>query len=88
MPSYELNLSLVPYTPLQLGEVWTEVLSELSAENVRPVTPDLEALEAISRTVTDRAHHVVEVQRELLEAQKQQDLIDEQENYAEVRSGY
>ena len=49
------------------------------------MTPDLEALEAIARTVSDRACHVVEVQRELLDAQTQQDLIDEQENYAEVR---
>ena len=61
-----------------------QVLSELEQEEVRPITPDREALEAISRTVTDRAEHVAMVQKELLDAQNQQDLIDEQELYAEV----
>ena len=69
---------------LQLGEVWTEVISELDHESVRPITPDREALEIISRTVHDRAEHVQEVQKELLAAQHQQDFIDEQEYYAEV----
>ena len=72
----------------QLGEVWTEVMCELDQEGVRPVTPDREALEAISRTVQDRASHVVEVQQELLDAQTQQDLIEEQEHYAEVYYTY
>ena len=70
---------------LQLGEVWTEVIDELQGEGVRPVTPDREALEAVARTVVDRAGHVSQVQRELLEAQNQQNMIDEQEHYAEVR---
>ena len=70
----------------QLGEVWTELTSELHQENVRPITPDREALEAITRTVEDRADHVLQVQKELLEAQNQQDLIEEQEHYAEVCS--
>ena len=72
------------YFWLQLGEVWTEMISELEQEGLRPVTPDREALEAISRTVEDRAVHVIEVQKELLDAQNQQDLIEEQEYYAEV----
>ena len=44
-------------------QVWTEVITELAAEGLRPITPDNEALEAISRTVQDRATHVVEVQK-------------------------
>ncbi len=64
--------------------MWSEVISELSQDGVRPITPDREALEAISRTVDERASHVLEVQKELLDAQLQQDLIDEQEYYAEV----
>ena len=59
-------------------------MSELDQEAVRPITPDQEALEVISRTVHDRAQHVRDVQQELLEAQHQQDLLDEQEHYAEV----
>jgi len=73
------------YLDFKLGEVWTEMMSELEQEDIRPITPDREALEAISRTVDDRADHVLQVQKELLEAQNQQDLIDEQEHYAEIR---
>ena len=60
------------------------MISELDQEGVRPITPDGEALEAIQRTVDDRTSHVASIQRELLEAQQQQDIIDEQEHYAEV----
>ena len=60
-------------------------MSELEVQEVRPVTPDHEAMEAISRTIDDRSHHVQQVQCELLQAQSQHDLIDEQEYYAEVR---
>ncbi len=67
-----------------MGEVWTEVISELEQENVRPITPDQEALEAISRTVVDRAEHVLQIQKDILDAQHQQDLVEEQEHYAEV----
>ena len=70
---------------IQLGEVWTEVVTELEQEGVRPISPDSEALEAISRTITDRAEHVLQVQKELLDAQQQQDALDEQEFYAEAR---
>lgn len=66
--------------------MWTEVSQELQVECIRPITPDREALEAISRTIDDRADHVNQVQKELLEAQNQQDLIDEQEHYTQVRS--
>ena len=67
-----------------MGEVWTEVANELNDENVRPVTPDREALKAITETALDRANHVLSVQKELLDAQNQQDLLEEQEFYAEV----
>ena len=61
-------------------------MSELEVQGVRPVTPDHEAMEAISRTIEDRSRHVQQVQTELLQAQRQHDLIDEQEYYAEVRT--
>jgi len=64
--------------------VWKEVMSELDVENVRPVTPDRETLEAISTAVNIRAEQVAQLQQELLEAQKQQDLLDEQEFFAQV----
>lgn len=61
-------------------------MEELEVENLRPVTPDREALEAVTRTIHDRAEHVCQVQKELLETQHQQDVIEEQEHYAEVSS--
>lgn len=67
-----------------MGEVWTEIIQELHAENVRPVTPDMEAIEAISRGIEERAKIVAGTQYELLEAQQNQDALDEQEFYAEV----
>lgn len=67
-----------------MGEVWSEVILELEQERVRPVTPDQEAIEAISRAVEERALIVAGTQQELLEAQQNQDQLDEQEFYAEV----
>ena len=67
-----------------MGEVWSETISELQEENVRPVTPDQEAIEAISRAIEERAQIVLSTQGELLEAQRNQDILDEQEFYAEV----
>ena len=64
--------------------MWTEVIAELELENVRPTTPDKEALEAISTAIQIRTEQVQIVQNELLDAQKQQDLLDEQECYAKV----
>ena len=67
-----------------MGEVWTEVLTELDQEQVRPTTPDLEAVEAISRAIENRAEIVAGTQLELLEANNNQEILDEQEFYAEV----
>jgi len=61
-------------------------MAELELENVRPITPDKEALEAISTAIQIRTEQVQMIQTELLEAQKQQDLLDEQECYAKVRN--
>ena len=64
--------------------MWTEVISELQVENVRPVTPDRESLEAVAMAINIRAEQVGQIQREQLDAQNQQDLLDEQEFFAQV----
>ena len=56
----------------------------VQVESVRPVTPDAEAMEAIARAIEERAQIVASTQSELLEAQRNQDILDEQEFYAEV----
>lgn len=76
------------YLDFKMGEVWTEVLSELEQERVRPTTPDLEAVEAISRAIENRAEIVAGTQQELLEANNNQEILDEQEFYAEIRENY
>lgn len=73
------------YLNLKVGEVWTEVISELAEECIRPITPDREAMEAISSAIRIRTEQIIQVQTDLLEVQAQQDLINEQEYYAEVR---
>ena len=64
--------------------MWVEISSELAAEGVRPTTPDAEALETITRAATERAKGVMMLQGELLEAEEQQNLQDENQFYAEV----
>nr|KAG5707622.1 hypothetical protein BaRGS_031004 [Batillaria attramentaria] len=76
------------YLDFKMGEVWTETMKELEVENVRPVTPDAEAMEAISRAIDERAQIVASTQSELLEAQHNQDILDEQEFYAEIRENH
>jgi len=57
---------------LQMGEVWTEIMSELEQENVRPVSPDQEAIETIHRAITEDAKSVILIQHDLLRAQNDQ----------------
>ena len=57
---------------MQMGEVWREIMGELEIENVRPVSPDLEALETIGRAITEDSRSVVLIQKDLLKAQTDQ----------------
>lgn len=76
------------YLDFKAGEVWNEVLAELEVENIRPITPDKEAVEAISTAIHIRTEQVQQAQCELLEAQKQQDIMDEHEVYAQIRENH
>ena len=73
------------YLDLKAGEVWTEIVSELEEECVEPVTPDREALEAMTTALHIRSDQITQVQRDILDSQAQQDVIDEQAYYAEIR---
>ena len=82
---------IIPSIFKQVGEVWKEIGDELRCENVRPVTPDAEAMETISRASVERAKGVSALQSELLDAENQQNTQDEKQLYAEVissKSGY
>lgn len=81
-------VTIEKYLDFKMGEVWTETMKELEVENVRPVTPDAEAMEAITRAIEERAQIVTSTQSELMEAQRNQDILDEQEFYAEIRENH
>lgn len=55
-----------------MGEVWFEIIEELNIENVRPVSPDQEALETISRAVEEDSKSVALIQHDLFRAQQEQ----------------
>ncbi|BFZ02069.1 hypothetical protein BsWGS_05107 [Bradybaena similaris] len=76
------------YLDFKLAEVWSEIIEELHAENVKPISADLEAIEAISKAMIERAQLVRLTQVELLEAENNQDMLNEQELYAEIRENH
>ena len=47
-------------------------MDELHIENIRPVSPDQEALETITRAIDEDAKSVVLIQNDLLKAQRDQ----------------
>ncbi|XP_030849365.1 cilia- and flagella-associated protein 69 [Strongylocentrotus purpuratus] len=70
------------------GEIWVEITSELEQENLRPVTPDQELLEMLSKSNQEMAETITEEQNELLESQRQQALLEEQELYSEIKENH
>ncbi|XP_072179845.1 cilia- and flagella-associated protein 69-like [Diadema setosum] len=70
------------------GEIWNEIASELDQENVRPVTPDKELLELLGRSSQELAESITEEQNDLLDAQRQQALLEEQELYSEIKENH
>ncbi|XP_043923464.1 cilia- and flagella-associated protein 69 isoform X2 [Protopterus annectens] len=76
------------YLDFKVGEIWKEIAIELNAEEMRPVTPDQEALETILKTSKDVGRDVASLQAEILDSQQQQDFQDEKQMYAEIRANY
>ena len=70
---------------LQVGEVWDEISRELTLERVRPVTPDMEALDTIAQMTEDTAKRVIAEQASLLERQADTDIHEEKAMYTEVK---
>uniref|UniRef100_A0A8C9RLV8 Cilia and flagella associated protein 69 n=1 Tax=Scleropages formosus TaxID=113540 RepID=A0A8C9RLV8_SCLFO len=73
------------YLDFKVGEVWDEITRELEAEEVRPISPDVEALQAIAKATEDKVKIATSEQAELLEKQRQQDLHKEQLLYSEIK---
>lgn len=76
------------YLDFKVGEVWNEIRDELKVENVRPITPDEESMETISRASAERAKGVAALQSELLDAENQQNAQEEKQLLAEVKENF
>ncbi|KAM4631463.1 cilia- and flagella-associated protein 69 [Polymixia lowei] len=82
-----VTLSIVKrYLDFKVGEVWDEITRELAMNAVRPVTPDQEALDTISKITEDTARRVMAEQTSMLEKQEKEDISEETVMYTEIRS--
>ncbi|EDO44742.1 predicted protein [Nematostella vectensis] len=76
------------YLDFKMGEVWQEIKVELEQENIRPVTPDAECLNEITKLLDERANDVAAAQVQLMQTQKNQDLIEEEEQYEMIKENH
>ncbi|XP_046875685.1 cilia- and flagella-associated protein 69-like [Hypomesus transpacificus] len=84
-----ITLSIVHrYLDFKVGEVWDEISRELTLERVRPVTPDMEALDTIAQMTEDTAKRVIAEQASLLERQADTDIHEEKAMYTEISSNW
>jgi hypothetical protein len=47
---------------IQMAETWREIKEELEQENIRPVTPDAECLNEITKILDERTNGVAAAQ--------------------------
>ncbi|PAA75987.1 hypothetical protein BOX15_Mlig017060g2, partial [Macrostomum lignano] len=84
-----VTLTLIErYLDYKLGEVWDEVQRELELEQVRPVTPDREALDWINKCTEQETLLVAKTQSELMDAKRDQEVSEEQALYSELREDH
>ncbi|KAM7433104.1 hypothetical protein ABFA07_016561 [Porites harrisoni] len=76
------------YLDFKMLEVWKEIKMELELENIRPVSPDADSMNEITKILNDRAAGVSATQDQLLQAQRNQDLIEEEEYYDSIKENH
>ncbi|KAM4689184.1 cilia- and flagella-associated protein 69 [Discoglossus pictus] len=82
-----VTLSIISrYLDFKVGEVWSEITSELKAENIKPVTSDQEVLEVISKAAENISRVVASHQTEMIENYRQMELQEEQQKYAQIKA--
>ncbi|XP_053265440.1 cilia- and flagella-associated protein 69 isoform X1 [Podarcis raffonei] len=74
------------YLDFKVGEIWSEIYAELKKENIKPVTPDHEALQVIMEAFENVGKMVISLQTEMLESQQYQELREEEKSYAKIQS--
>lgn len=82
-----VTLSIIRrYLDFKVGEVWDEVVVDLSLEGVRPITPDQQSLETICKISEDTARTVIEEQTSILQRQETENISKEELMYTEMKS--
>lgn len=76
------------YLDFKMLEVWNEIKVELEQENIRPVSPDADCMVEISRILNDRAAGVSSTQDKLIQAVRNQQLIEEEEYYESIKESH
>lgn len=79
-------MSLLYVFYLQVGEVWSEVCTELK-EEFRPIASDEETLRVISEVSENIGKMVTAYQTEVLENHRHQEIQEEEKAYTKVRQG-
>ena len=69
---------------VQLGEVYCEILEEFRSEGFFLFSTEETAFDTIMRVYQEKSRSVAILQRQLIEAERQQDLLDERKVYVEV----
>ncbi|KAF7651997.1 hypothetical protein LDENG_00102730 [Lucifuga dentata] len=82
-----MTLSILKrYLDFKVGEVWEEIIRELSLDGVRPITPDQEALDTICKMAEDTARQIAAEQGSILQQQQKEDISEENHMYTEIKS--
>ncbi|XP_076611081.1 cilia- and flagella-associated protein 69 [Chaetodon auriga] len=82
-----VTLSIVRrYLDFKVGEVWEEIIRELSLDGVRPISPDEEALSTICEIAEDTARRVAAEQNSILEQREKEEAGEEELMYTEIMS--
>ncbi|XP_038151960.1 cilia- and flagella-associated protein 69-like [Cyprinodon tularosa] len=74
------------YLDFKVGEVWSEINSELVLEGVKPISSDERALSSICWTSEDTARRIMEEQTCILKEQEEEEIREEMLFYTEMKS--
>jgi len=81
-----VTLSVIEkYLEFKTLEVWLEIRSELEQEGIHPISPDEESMTGIISTLEERVADVMSAQKMLLDAERNNGLIDEEESYEKIK---
>uniref|UniRef100_T1JMP2 Ubiquitin-like protease family profile domain-containing protein n=1 Tax=Strigamia maritima TaxID=126957 RepID=T1JMP2_STRMM len=91
LPLEEMStLTLIEgYLDLKGGEVWTEILSELTSENLNPLAMEQEFIYSVSRIITNRVSSIMGFQRQcrhLLQDKEKRNIFNYYQQFYDWKS--